>query len=231
MAQKEFKVFDREDLGPEVIIGGQARFALDAIPEYFNQFERLVFPSRPETIEAFREFKKGRELVIEVGVGKGRFITELARTNPETACLGFETGLSLCGHALTRAAKGSVTTVFMAWGDARGAIPMLVEPGTASAGYLLFPDPWWKRRHANRRHGPMMGEIFATALRPGAFLCLKSDIELHLQEIVAAFLSTGMYDQAADRDAVIAAMPLTGREVRLNAAGTPVFADILVRRA
>lgn len=230
MADRKFKAFDREELGPEVIIGGRASLQLDTIPEYFNQFDRLVILSRHDTVDSFRNFSTGRDLVIEVGAGKGRFITELALKSPDAAFLGLETGLSLCGHALRRSGKKGATNVFMAWGDARGTIPTLVEPATVSAAYLLFPDPWWKKKHANRRHGPLMGETLANALCPGAFMYLKSDVEPYLLEIVAAFMSTGMYDRHSDPEMAISVMPLTDREVRLKAAGTPVFAELLVRR-
>lgn len=230
VSDKEFNAFDGEDLGPEAIIGGEGRLVLDRIPEYFRRFERLILPSRPDTIQNFIKYSNGRPLILEVGSGRGRLLCEVAMSRPDAVCLGLETGLGLCGDALKRAQKKGVSNLFMAWGDARRTIPMLVGPGSADAAYLLFPDPWWKKRHASRRHGALTGETIATALRPGALLHLKSDVEPYLHEIVAAFLSTDMYNRLIDDEAVIAAMPLTDREVRLTAAGTPVFAAVLSRR-
>jgi len=229
MAEKLFRVFDPDDLGPETIIGGEGRLNLDAIPEFFNKFEHLILPPRPQTVEDFKRQASGRPLMIEVGAGKGRLITALAAANPDKICLGFETGLSLCGHALARAGKRAVNNVYMAWGDARRTIPLLVEPGTARWACLMFPDPWWKKKHANRRHGPLMGGIIADALAPGAQLVLKSDIEPYLVEIVAAFMSTGRYERLSEIPQSVLDMPHTDREVRLRAAGTPVFTAVLVR--
>ncbi|HNU69972.1 MAG TPA: hypothetical protein PLB35_00890 [Myxococcota bacterium] len=231
VSERQFHAFEGEDLGPEAIIGGEGRLVLDKIPEYFQRFERLILPSRPDTVQNFRKHLDGRPVVVEVGSGRGRLLCEVALSRPDAVCLGLETGLGLCGDALKRAEKKGASNLFMAWGDARRTIPMLVDPGSADAAYLLFPDPWWKKKHASRRHGALTGITIANALRSGGILHLKSDVEPYLHEIVAAFLSTGMYDRLTDDEAVIAAMPLTDREVRLTAAGTPVFAAVLLRRA
>lgn len=229
MAEKTFRVFGPDDLGPETIIGGEGRLNLDAIPAYFNRFVHLVLPPRPDTVDAFRKAAAGKPLIMEVGAGKGRFITSVAASRPDAVCLGLETGLSLCGNCLDRAARRGLDNVFMGWGDARRTIPMLVAPGTAVAAYLLFPDPWWKKKHASRRHGPMMGNTIADALAPGAMLVLKSDIEPYLAEMVAAFISTGRYSQIDEASGRVADMPDTDREMRLRSSGIPVFTAVLLR--
>jgi len=229
LGEKIFHAFDPSELGPESIIGGEGRLSVNAIPAYFNRFSNLVLPPRPETVESFRSAVAGRPLIIEVGAGKGRFITSVAASRPDAICLGFETGLSLCGACLDRASRKGVGNVFMAWGDARRTIPMLVAPGTAIAAFLLFPDPWWKKKHASRRHGPLMGNTIADALAPGAVLVVKSDVEPYLHEIVAAFLSTGRYESIEPAAAGAGAMPDTDREARLKASGNPVFTAALMR--
>ncbi len=229
MVDKIFRVFDPSDLGPEAIIGGEDRLKLDAIPAYFDRFTRLVLPPRPETVQAFRAAAAGRPVVFEVGAGKGRFITSMAASRPDAIFLGLETGLSLCGKCLDRAARLGLDNVFMAWGDARRTIPMLVEPGTAVAAFLLFPDPWWKKRHADRRHGPLMGSTVADALMPGGTLVVKSDVEPYLDEMLSAFLTTGRFTRVDPESAGACQMPDTDRETRLKASGTPVFTGALCR--
>ena len=227
MADKTFKVFDPIDLGPERIIGGEDRIGLDIVPEYFEQFERLVLPSRPATVERFRQASEGRPIVIEVGSGRGRFLTAMAAAMPDAVCLGLETGLSLCGDCLNRAAGMGLDNLFMAWGDARRTIPMLVRPGTAVSAFLMFPDPWWKKRHASRRHGPLMGTSISDALAPGSRLVLKSDVEPYLAVIVQAFMSTGRYRLEPDPVGLVEGLPYTDREVRLRASDIPIFTAVL----
>ena len=105
-------------------------------------------------------------------------------------------------------------------------VPLLVPPGAAVEAHLLFPDPWWKRRHARRRHGPVMAGVLATALAPGGLVVLKSDVGEYLDIIVESFESNpafGPADLPPD-------LPLTDRETRIVRRGEKVFAAAFVRR-
>lgn len=229
--RKDFKVFAPDDIGPETIIGGEARHHLELVPEYFNDFKHLILPCRPETVEEFKKYASGRRIILEVGAGKGRFISAIAAANPDAVCLGLETGLSLCGHSLDKAARRGCENVFMGWGDARATIPLLLEDNSVERAYLLFPDPWWKRKHAARRHGPVMAATIARVLKSGSFLVLKSDIEPYLEEMTSAFLSTGSYFLCSDSQccAIIDALPQTDREVGLCSTRMRVFTSVLVK--
>lgn len=226
MADKVFRGFEDEDIGDETVIGGLDRHRGVDVPTDFLLPPNLVVPARPDTVAAFADWRGHRPLVLEIGAGKGRFLTTLAASRPEVRFLGFETRLGLCTHVLARAAKAGLDNVAMAWGDARFNLPLLVPSGTAVEAYLLFPDPWWKRRHARRRHGAAMSGAIAGALMPGGRLVLKSDIPEYLNVMVAAFGATGDWDPAAAPDD----LPPTDRQVRLSFRGTKSFTAAFVRR-
>ena len=226
VADKVFKAFDDSESGGEAIIGGTGRVEGDFLPQALGGVANLVVPSHPASVDAFRAAAANRPLAIEVGPGKGRFLNALAALHPEMTCLGIDTRLGFCLTTLRRAARAGRTNLFAGWGDARAVLPLLVRPGEASEAYLLFPDPWWKRRHAGRRHGPAMAAAIATALAPGGRLVLKSDVAEYLDAIVAAFTSTGAYDPAT----MPSDLPLTDREARLTQSGVRVFSAALSRR-
>ncbi len=226
MADKVFHDFQDDGIGDESVIGGVERHRAVDLPAGLALPDRLVVPARPDSIRAFAKWRGDRPLVVEVGAGKGRFLVSLAAQRPDLRFLGFETRLGLCAHVLERAAKAGRDNVAMAWGDARFNLPLLVPRGTAIEAYLLFPDPWWKRRHARRRHGAAMSRAIADALVPGGLLVLKSDIAEYLAAMVAAFDATGDWNPTQAPDD----LPLTDRQTRLSFQGTKSFTAAFLRR-
>lgn len=226
MADRVFRGFEDEGIGDEAVIGGVDRHLRVDVPADFRLPPGLVVPGRSDTVAAFADLRGDRPLALEIGAGKGRFLTAVAAQRPDVRFLGFETRLGLCAHVLARAAKAGLDNVAMAWGDARFNIPLLVPPASAVEAYLLFPDPWWKRRHARRRHGAAMSRAIADALAPGGRLVLKSDIAEYLDAMVAAFGGTGDWEPSAPPDD----LPLTDRQVRLSFQGTKSFTAAFVRR-
>ena len=100
-------------------------------------------------------FEKKQPLNIEVGMGKGRFLMDLARLHPEINYVGIEMYDSVLLRALQKREeleeKGEVySNLFFMRVDAR-LLPEIFEKGEADKIYLNFSDPWPKARHAKRR--------------------------------------------------------------------------------
>ena len=100
-------------------------------------------------------FEKKQPLHIEVGMGKGRFLMDLARLHPEINYVGIEMYDSVLLRALQKREeleeKGEVySNLFFMRVDAR-LLPEIFEKGEVQKIYLNFSDPWPKARHAKRR--------------------------------------------------------------------------------
>ena len=98
------------------------------------------------------EFRRTAPLHIEIGVGKGDFITELAARHPEVNYVGLEAQQGVLYFAARKAAVWRI--------------------------YLNFSDPWPKKRHAKRR---LTSEVFLAryreVLRPDGEIRFKTDNE------------------------------------------------------
>jgi tRNA (guanine-N7-)-methyltransferase len=92
-------------------------------------------------------FEKDQPLVLEIGCGKGQFIRELALTQPTFNYVGIEQQSSVLYHALHD--KEILPNLRFIHGD----IDKLFEDVNHHVEeiYLLFSDPWPKKRHAKRR--------------------------------------------------------------------------------
>ena len=100
-------------------------------------------------------FEKKQPLHIEVGMGKGRFLMDLARLHPEINYIGIEMYDSVLLRALQKreeleAAGEEFSNLVFIRVDAR-LLPEIFEKDEVDGIYLNFSDPWPKARHAKRR--------------------------------------------------------------------------------
>ena len=98
-------------------------------------------------------FAKKQPLHIEVGMGKGRFLMDLARLHPEINYVGIEMYDSVLLRALQKREEleqnGEVySNLFFMRVDAR-LLPDIFEKGEVDKIYLNFSDPWPKARREN----------------------------------------------------------------------------------
>ena len=98
---------------------------------------------------------KEQPVHIEVGMGKGRFLMDMARLHPDINYVGIEMYDSVLLRALQKreeleeAGEKLDNLLFMRV-DAR-ELPDIFEKGEVQKIYLNFSDPWPKARHAKRR--------------------------------------------------------------------------------
>ena len=87
---------------------------------------------------------------IEIGMGKGRFITTMAALHPEINYIGIEKYSSVMLRALQKQEETELPNLYFIRMEAE-VITEVFAPGEVSRIYLNFSDPWPKDRHAKRR--------------------------------------------------------------------------------
>lgn len=115
------------------------------------------------------------DLWLEIGFGHGEHLAAVAADNPDTGVLGCEPFLNGITNLLRLVEDAGIRTVRIFPDDARLLMDALPDACLGRA-FLLFPDPWPKTRHRDRRFiGPANLDRLARLLRPGAELRLASD--------------------------------------------------------
>ncbi|MEY8370880.1 tRNA (guanosine(46)-N7)-methyltransferase TrmB [Aerococcaceae bacterium 50-4] len=107
----------------------------------------------PETMKGKwqAEFNNDHPVHLEVGTGKGQFIIEMARRNPDTNFIGLELQDSVLVMALEKALEGELLpNLRFILGNAL-ELSSYFEEGEVAKLFLNFSDPWPKARHAKRR--------------------------------------------------------------------------------
>lgn len=87
---------------------------------------------------------------IEIGMGKGRFLMDLAALNPDINYIGIERYTSVLLRAVQKMNENPLPNVHFLCVDA-ATLPEIFGEGEVDRIYLNFSDPWPKDRHAKRR--------------------------------------------------------------------------------
>ena len=135
-------------------------------------------------------FQESAPLHIEVGMGKGRFIMELAQSHPKLHFIGIERYSSVLLRALQKRQQLDLSNIFFLCVDAKN-LDQFFAPGEVSRMYLNFSDPWPKDRHAKRRlTSPQFLTVYQKILAPDGAVEFKTDnrglFEYSLESIPAA---------------------------------------------
>lgn len=121
------------------------------------------------------EFSSNQPLFLEIGCGKGQFITQLSNIHPGNNYIGIEQYESVLYLALEKADVLSLSNLKFLCMHAEYLMDYFGNE-TVSGIYLNFSDPWPKKRHAKRRlTSPRFLEIYKHILKIGAIIEFKTD--------------------------------------------------------
>ncbi|EGG91342.1 tRNA (guanine-N(7)-)-methyltransferase [Lachnospiraceae oral taxon 107 str. F0167] len=124
-------------------------------------------------------FKEKRPLQIEIGMGKGQFIRNMAIKNPDINFIGIEKYESVLMKAIQRKrnleTEKEIDNLRFLCADAR-KLAEIFDVGEVDNIFLNFSDPWPKDRHANRRlTSPDFLNIYDTILKKDGVIEFKTD--------------------------------------------------------
>lgn len=138
-------------------------------------------------------FGNEQPINIEVGTGRGRFISTMARQHPECYFIGIEVIEEMVLEAVERMVKqgGMPENLRMVWLNAE-LLDDIFAPGEVARIYLNFSDPWPKYRHRKRRltHERFL-EQYAVILAEGGELHQKTDNQGFFEYSLNTFAGAG----------------------------------------
>jgi tRNA (guanine-N7-)-methyltransferase len=156
------------------------------LSRHLVRWEQVPSPWDPQAL-----FGRTADLEIEVGSGKGLFLSSVAAAHPETDYLGIEIAYKYAEYAAARLARRGLPNARLLNGDAGRLLREILPADCLAAVHVYFPDPWWKARHRKRR---IVSESFIRdvqrTLRMGGSLHFWTDVEEYFQtslELLADF--------------------------------------------
>ena len=190
-------------------------------------------PLDPLTLFAAGPRQPG-EIWLEIGFGGGEHLAEQAEAHRDIGFIGAEVFESGVARLVGEIARRRLDNIRILADDAR---PLLERLAPASIGrvFILFPDPWPKRRHHKRRlvARPTLDRL-AWVMRPGAELRLATDdrdyLAWMLEEVTAHPDFAWLARSAEDWRARPGDWPATRYEEKARAAGRASVFLRFVRR-
>ncbi len=131
----------------------RARFNPKAI-EQMQEFDRYI--KDRDTIQKIIEKNKEKKIYLEIGMGKGEFITKLSETDKDNIYIGVELSPPILALAIKKLKryeeennKRLDNVYFMSFDAIK--LSEIFEENQIEKIYLNFSDPWPKKKHAKRR--------------------------------------------------------------------------------
>jgi len=141
--------------------------------EELSRFGRLVLIETTEHCGLWQDyFQNSHPVHLEIGMGRGKFLVQMARSYPAINFIGLEFREELVYKAAKRAQPAPKNLVFILGNAAQ--LTDYFAPGELARIYLNFSDPWPKDRHAKRR---LTADTFLRDYR----LLLSPAGEIHLK--------------------------------------------------
>ena len=171
-------------------------------------------------------FGNSNPVHIEIGMGKGRFIMELAGQNPGINYIGIERYSSVLLRGLQKRAGLTLPNIYFIRLDALGLSEVFGE-NEVERIYLNFSDPWPKDRHAKRRlTSERFLAVYDKILQQDGQIEFKTDnrdlFEYSLESIPAAGWQVSWMTFDLHRSEVAASNVMTEYEIKFASEGHPI---------
>jgi len=128
----------------------------------------LFFPEQPERFDG--DF-------LEIGPGNGDFLITLATRYPDKRIIALEIDRPRFHKIEKKLRRRGISNVLLVYGDARVVVPRHLHACRFDRIYVLFPDPWPKRRHAPHRLMSLpFAQMLAGLLRRQGEIYVATDV-------------------------------------------------------
>lgn len=139
-----------------------------------------------------------RPVWLEVGFGGGEHMVDQAVANPGVGIIGAEPYINGVAMLLGKIRKSGASNIRVHPGDARDLMDVLPD-GSVAKAFLLYPDPWPKKKHHRRRFvTPEHLEPMHRVLAPGAEFRVATDIPDYVRQALEEVPKAG-FEWLAER--------------------------------
>lgn len=198
----------------------ESRFVVHEPQEYKGRWREL--------------FSNDHPLRIEIGMGKGRFIMDLARMHPEINYVGIEKYSSVLLRGIQKMETDPLPNLYFIRMEAEEIADVFGREEVERI-YLNFSDPWPKDRHAKRRlpSREFLKRYDEILVRDGV-IEFKTDNEdlfrFALEEIApAGWRLLQMTEDLHHDEKMLAGNVMTEYEEKFSALGNPIYKYVIAR--
>ena len=206
----------------EYIAGSELVIAEDGMVQYKGFWAEKIFENT-------------NPLQIEIGMGKGKFITSLAALHPEINYIGIEKYSSTLLRGVQKVEENPMPNIRFLRMDAEG-ITEVFGKGEVDKIYLNFSDPWPKDRHAKRRlENKIFLKKYYEILKPDGCIEFKTDnvalFDFALEELQGEpWKILGVTRDLHNDTTMNEGNVMTEYEEKFSAMGNPIYKYIIQKQ-
>jgi tRNA (guanine-N7-)-methyltransferase len=153
------------------------------LPEHVSHIAERRDELRAAVAEIVRASSR---FVWEVGCGHGHFLAAYAKAHPGENCIGVDIMSDRITRAERKRARARLENLHFVRADADDFLAVMAERARFSKIFILFPDPWPKRRHhKNRVVKPEFLAAAAARAQKGSSLFFRTDHEPYYSDVAA----------------------------------------------
>jgi len=183
-------------------------------------------PKEGEHLDPFTLFSHApRAIWLEVGFGGGEHLAWQGANNPDVGLIGGEVFLNGIASLLGHLNRGDIKNVRVFPEDVRRLFPAMPD-ACLERVFVLFPDPWPKKRHADRRFigGPNLDQL-SRLMKDGGELRIGTDDAVYKEWAVQQMALRADFENITEDPAVKPAdWPLTRYEAKAIEQGrAPIY--------
>jgi len=135
--------------------------------------------AKPIEIRLQDKAKSGlkKSVEVELGCADAYFSFQLAREQPQVEVVGLEIRRAMVERNQTRLRKIGLPNLRFAYVNMSVDLDAVFPENSVDRFHLLFPDPWFKRRHQKRRVvDDFLCQVMARQLRAGGEFHMATDV-------------------------------------------------------
>jgi len=169
--------------------------------------------------------KDSRELILEIGMGMGDFLSQSALENPDKLFIGIEKDETCVAKALKKSEEKNLDNLYIILGDAKNLNTYLPN-NSVSKIYLQFNDPWPKKSHHKRRLSyKTYLDLYKEVLKKEGEIIFKTDNRPYFEDSLISFSQNGFIVEeiSLDRHSQENDDITTEYEKKFMAASLPVY--------
>ena len=141
---------------------------------------------RPTLLNLTETFEREAPTILEIGFGMGETTEKIALARPDDNFLGVEVFNAGVGALLKRIEASSLNNIRIIQHDAVEVLRDMLAPKSLAGVHIYFPDPWPKTRHHKRRLiQPLLIELLASRMAPGAYIHCATDWQHYAEQMLA----------------------------------------------
>lgn len=202
-------------------LGRMTKAQKSAMTDFGNQY--LVNQNMLVTLGWQNLFPTVKPLHLEIGIGMGEHLLFQAKLNPDINYIGADVHEPGIGHCCRILNEQGLTNARMICGDIKDYLQIKSASAVFDKIYILFPDPWHKKKH-NKRRLIQTGfiDLLAQKLKPNGLIHVMTDWMDYAEHIQFTFNQSPLFKDVSDHHPLMENRIITKFEKKGRQAGRAI---------